>query len=379
MQSKILGVLLLVVLLMGGAYALSTMRDTSDHTSPPVGAGNVLADQSLPGSKLESPQAITVTVYLPLVMRGTGIEIGAFVGASPPTTSTIQAFENLMSRHIYSVLWYQGWDSSGQPPFSTADLNTGVRYHDGYDTRTVLHLTWEPWVDLKKIADGTYDTYLFSYAAQARDWGDPIRLRFAHEMIQNNVKDACQGGQPGCPEWYPWQDQPDDYKAAFRHVHDVFRAAGATNVEFVWCPQNYPFDLNIVEQYYPGSAYVDWLCADGYNTANPWQWFDDIFYNIYHTFVDHPEIFGDKPVMIGEFASCEAGPDEESWETKPTWIQNAFERIQSRDYAKIRAFYWFQINKECDWRINSSSASLAAFRTAISGPAFASHPISSSH
>ena len=303
------------------------------------------------------------------------IEIGAFVGVSPPTTATVTEFEDLIGRYIDSVMWYQGWDTTGQPSFPCVDL-LPLLYRDGVRTDLSFHLTWEPWVKLADIAAGVYDTYLARYATQIKQCGLKTRLRFAHEMIQNDVYDNCQG-QPNCPEWYPWQDQPAAYVAAFRHVHDVFKTAGATNVEFVWCPNNYPSQLSLVQKYYPGQNYVDWVCMDGYNWTNQdgqpgwpdWQWFDDIFYPIYHTFVDHPDIFGDKPIMIGEFASCEASSHDLSGQTKPAWITNAFERIGSSDYAQIQAFYWFNINKECDWRVNSSPESLTAFQAAISDPA----------
>ena len=312
------------------------------------------------------PLAVANAVFLPLVTRDLReIEIGAFVGVSPPTVAAVTAFETLTGRHLRSVLWYQGWSAADRPAFPGAGLNS-VRDHDGYDTGLVEHLTWEPWAPLASIAGGAYDAYLSAYAGQVKNWGGPLRLRFGHEMIQNNVLD---GG-----EWYPWQDQPAEYKAAFRHVHDVFQAAGAANVEFVFCPQNYPSDLNIVQQYYPGPEYVDWLCMDGYNSASPWQWFDDIFYNLYHTFIDHPDVFGGKPVMLGEFSSCEATPANNPWETKSAWIQNAFERIKSPDYSHLNAFYWFHAEKDCGWRVDTSPASLAAFKSAISDPLFISHP-----
>jgi len=298
----------------------------------------------------------------PTVLTETGgVEIGAFVGVNPPTAVAVNEFEDLVDRHIDSVMWYQGWDSSGQPSFPCSDL-VPVLYHDGYETGITFHLTWEPWVDLEDIADGNYDSYLASYANEVKDCGLRTRLRFAHEMIQNDVLD---GG-----EWYPWQDQPITYTVAFRHVYDVFQTAGATNVEFVWCPQNYPSDLDSLQKYYPGPDYVDWLCFDGYKgNGYDWtvEWFDDIFYNIYHTFVDNESVFGEKPVMIGEFASCE-GP------VKPAWITNAFDGMKSGDYSEIKAFNWFHIDKECDWRVNSSPESLDAFRDAASDPYFISHP-----
>lgn len=296
------------------------------------------------------------------------IEIGAFISVSPPTAAYVNEFEDLIGRHIYSVMWYQGWDATGQPSFPCTDL-LPVLYHDGVRTDISFHLTWEPWVKLADIANGVYDAYLTRYATEVKECGLKTRLRFAHEMIQNDVYDNCQG-QPNCPEWYPWQDQPTDYVAAFRHVHDAFKTAGATNVEFVWCPNNQPDQVNVVSKYYPGSEYVDWLCIDGYKwNGADWGsgWFNDIFYNMYHTFVDNKAMFGDKPVMIGEFAACEGA-------VKPAWITDAFSNLTSTGYSKVGASYWFNINKECDWRVNSSPGSLAAFQAAISDPTqFISH------
>jgi hypothetical protein len=342
--------------------ALSNYFPSQGVASPPGGSGSngLLKDTS--------PQTVTHQ-----------IEIGAFLGVSPPTAAAVNEFEDLTGRHMHSVMWYQGWDASGQPSFPCADL-LPVQVHDGFRSDITFHVTWEPWVNLADIANGVYDAYLTSYATEVKSCGLKTRLRFAHEMIQNDIHDNCQG-QANCPEWYPWQDQPTDYIAAFRHVHDAFMTAGATNVEFVWCPNNYPFDLSILQKYFPGQNYVDWLCMDGYNWTNQdgqpgwpdWQWFDDIFYSIYHTFVEAPDIFGNKPIMIGEFASGEAGSYELPEQTKPAWINNTFERIRSSDYAQIQAFYWFHINKELDWRVSSSPDSLSAFQAAISNSQFTSH------
>jgi len=139
--------------------------------------------------------------------------------------------------------------------------------------------------------------------------------------------------------------------------------------------------VNIVKRYYPGPEYVDWLCMDGYNWTNQdgapgwpdWQWFDDTFYSLYHTFVDNTAIFGEKPIMIGEFASCEASAHEQAGQTKPAWITDVFARMQDPAYSELRAFYWFQIDKECDWRVDSTPASLAAFKAAVADSYFTSH------
>jgi mannan endo-1,4-beta-mannosidase len=53
-------------------------------------------------------------------------------------------------------------------------------------------------------------------------------------------------------------------------------------------------------------------------------------------------------------ASAEIGGD------KAVWITDAFQQLASSKYARVVGAYWFNMNKETDWRINSSAAALAA-------------------
>ena len=49
------------------------------------------------------------------------------------------------------------------------------------------------------------------------------------------------------------------YVAAYRHIHDIFLAAGATNVIWAWCPNVTDIhggNKNTMD-YYPGDAYVE--------------------------------------------------------------------------------------------------------------------------
>ena len=68
--------------------------------------------------------------------------------------------------------------------------------------------------------------------------------------------------------------------------------------------------------------------------------------------------------MIGEFASSETGG------SKSAWITDAANRMKTA-YPQLRALIWFNMNKETDWRVESSAGSLAAFKSAfVSSPAF---------
>ena len=64
------------------------------------------------------------------------------------------------------------------------------------------------------------------------------------------------------------------FRAAWIHTWTLFQQEGATNVEWVWCPNNgnYPY-----KGFYPGDRYVDWVGVDGYNwTRAPWLSFAQI-------------------------------------------------------------------------------------------------------
>ena len=132
-------------------------------------------------------------------------------------------------------------------------------------------ITWEPWsipgrnyahkALLQEIIDSTDDPndpynvyrYIFMWAKAAAKYGKPIYLRMMHEM--NGT-------------WYPWcgmanggrTNGPETYIRAWRKIHEIFEKAGATNVNFVWCPnaESIPSnDWNKMGRYYPGDNYVD--------------------------------------------------------------------------------------------------------------------------
>jgi hypothetical protein len=82
----------------------------------------------------------------------------------------------------------------------------------------------EPDFQLSDVISGRYDEYIRSFAEAAKAWGHPFFLRFNWEMNGN---------------WFSWSEgvngnQPGEYVAAWRHVHDIFTSVGATNVSWVW-------------------------------------------------------------------------------------------------------------------------------------------------
>ena len=96
---------------------------------------------------------------------------------------------------------------------------------------------------LQQIASGQLDDELIQLADVVRDDGPPtVLIRWAQEMDLTLL--------------YPWSsNDPALYQAAFRHVVEVFRAEGATNVQWVWSPAGQGNAL----AYYPGDDVVDYV------------------------------------------------------------------------------------------------------------------------
>ena len=215
-------------------------------------------------------------------------------------------------------------------------------------------VTWEPWdytlglnqdtYSLQAIAGGAFDSYITAWAKSAAQFSKPMLLRFAHEMNGN---------------WYPWDigvngNTASDYIAAFRHIHDLFVAAGATNVQWVWCPNIASGASSDLTTEYPGSAYVDVVGIDGYNfgtTPSAWMTPSQIFSS---TLALISNQHWGKPVILNEVASVEAGGD------KAAWITQLLQLLSSQ--SQVVGFLWSEFD---DWGLETSSASIAAMKSAL--------------
>jgi hypothetical protein len=250
--------------------------------------------------------------------------------------------------------------------FPTTPLNN-IRQHGAipvmsWSSQSIPSSLNEPDYQLSDIIEGRYDNYLREFATKAKAWGHPFFIRFNWEM--NGT-------------WFPWSEgvngnQSGEYVAAWRHVHDIFTAADASNVSWVWCPNvDYNNSLQKLNAEYPGDAYVDWIGLDGYNWGtNPakpggWKTFDQIYRSTYRYLYE--SVAPTKPMMIGEMASSEYGG------SKAAWIRETLAKIPA-EYPKIRALLWFdKYDDGMDWPIETSSSATTAFAEAIQNPVYLSN------
>ncbi len=274
-------------------------------------------------------------------MDSSGCATGAFVNG----LENLSNFQQKIGKNLAVVLIYIHWTE----PFPKTEAD--IIYENG----SMPLLTWEPWVSggLDSISAGEYEKYVYDFMRAAKAWGKPLFLRFAHEMNGN---------------WYPWDGQhnnssPERYKKAWLYIYSVRKELGADNIRLVWCVNNVnqpDVSWNVPSAYYPGDQYVDWIGMDGYNWGyGAWQSFDALFGEVYKELTSLTQ----KPLMIGEFASAE---DKEK---KGEWIRQSFSDFKKK-YPRIKIFCWFNINKERDWRIDSSPQAASAFAAEISDTHF---------
>ena len=289
------------------------------------------------------------------------VQIGVTLENFPGPFSAISDFGELSGRMPDMVMFFQAWGDAD------AAFKDWLPELSGMGVAPLI--TWEPWhraafldqsdYTLQSILDGQHDAYIDDWAQRSAAHGQPIYLRFAHEM----------NTPPGEVYWYPWQGDPARYVAVWRYVHDRFTAAGATNVEWVWSVAWMNSDA---EAYYPGDDYVDWVGLTvlnfGTTVEGPgWRTFSTL-YNQQDGGIsqsDRAASFG-KPVMITELATVEQGGD------KGQWIIDIGPALQD-EFPEVRAIVWNNYSQarhepEANWSVNSSEGALAGWRELMSSP-----------
>jgi hypothetical protein len=291
--------------------------------------------------------------------------LGVYNEQIPTTLEGAVELEDLLGVTFPLIHAYTAWGDEAQHQFP----DRLVEAIDALGSLPVL--TWEPWLTtfenrlhphlplredrdregLASIASGEYDFYVDAWARDAARWGKPLLVRLAHEM-----------NDPYRYPWGPHNNQVPDFIAAWRHVVDRFRSAGATNVLWVWSPH---VAYEGYEAYWPGGDVVDWVAtgALNYGSVAYWsQWwsFDEIF-GRHHEFLTG---FG-KPIMIAELGTLAVGGDPAEW------FRTALEGLEDR-YPGVKALIFFHVEADAtvtrqalDWGFKDDPSVLEAVRESL--------------
>jgi beta-mannanase len=167
-------------------------------------------------------------------------------------------------------------------------------------------------------------------------------------------------------DWLPWStgvngNRRGDYVAAWRHLRERFRRAGADNAVWVWNPIAAYAGSTPLAELFPGAGQVDWLAVDGYNWGDTrdwgWQSYADV---LAPTVRALGALAPRRPVMIAETASA-PGPRKAAWVT---------DTLRSARADGVDALVWFEFAKETDWRLAADPAAARAAHAVLQGRAW---------
>ena len=157
---------------------------------------------------------------------------------------------------------------------------------------------------------GAYDAYIAQFADRSARLGPPVlpALQLGDERQLVPLVGARQRQQPG------------EYVAAWRHVHDIFTAVGATNATWVWCPYadtEKRLQKTPLKPLYPGNrtstgpASTATTGAGTPSTRSPGAASTNS--STRPTSDVTKKVAPSKPMMLGEFATSPYGGHKAAW------------------------------------------------------------------
>lgn len=320
------------LVIVAALVALVTMKHYYRHAAAARTPAAQAAGGSRPGTSPPPGPPRAVEAALP----GTGFSyLGVYEGSgtSPGQYAQVDQFAQAIGRQPNIVMYYSAWGEPFSIPYAETALQHGATLLADIDPTTTT---------CAAIAAGQQDGFLQSYAQSVRAFGQPVIISFGHEM--NGF-------------WYPWgwtHTSPAVFVAAWRHVVDVFRQAGADNVTWLWTVNSVNQHEGPISAYWPGSNYVTWVGFDAY---------------YYNATDDYSGVFGpsitairqltSKPILIGETAVGQVAGQVAK-------IPGLFAGVSS---SGLLGFVWYDEAQNDgiyhqDWRLEDHPAAISAFRTA---------------
>ena len=302
-----------------------------------------------PSQPLGQPEAIATSAGPfragPVVPPASGAFLGAWVQPDRLTqrdrVEAVSTWEGALGRRLDIVNTYRRMD---EPFFTDSDLTFTSK-------GSTLMISWAG-ADTRAVTLGRYDALIRDRARRVKAFGHPMLLRFRWEMDRPGLAASV------------WS--PEDYVAAWRHVRDLFRAEGATNVSWVWCPTADGFAAGRAPAYYPGDDEVDWICVDVY-AGSRLTGLGDLLRPFLRWASGHPA----KPLMVGEFGVARA------WgaPSRAAWLRNA--ALVFKANPQIRAVLYFESDPDNgdgtpqqQFSLEGDPEALAAFASLAREPYF---------
>jgi hypothetical protein len=267
------------------------------------------------------------------------ILFGAYDNQTRESFESIITLEDSLHTTFPLIHLYTAWGSKPEEQFPKLQVDAI------YEMGSIPVITWEPWLTdfdaenyphLRKVenrdkggmadvAKGQYDTYIQKWADDAKSTGRPIFIRLGHEM-----------NDPYRYPWGPHNNSAKNFIAAWRHVHNLFVGAGATNVIWIWSPHP---AYGYFDAFYPGNEFVDFVGVGTLNYGDVAQWskwwtFKEIFGKHYAELAAFK-----KPIMLTELGCLSIGGD------RSKWFEEAFAQLPV-NYPAVKSILFFHYSED---------------------------------
>jgi hypothetical protein len=283
------------------------------------------------------------------------------IATHPPTLKRLAQAQQAIGRQVDFVYRYHDINDVVPDDAERAVVAEGKLLHVAIAARDFSNsvrgdISWS------QVASGQFDTALTAQAKGIASLKVPVFMTFEQEASQKH-KLAALG-------------TPDDFKAAWRHLHDLYARAGATNAVWTWVMTGSDDNLTSAGQLWPGNQYVDWISWNVYNQSgckgnrialDKFVSFKDkmlIFYNWMKA--EGPKIGMDtsKPIMISETGSAQYEGDLQATADWYAGIPAAL-----REYPQIKAIgLWDSTDSYCNYDFTDVPAIATGVREASLDP-----------
>lgn len=265
------------------------------------------------------------------------------ISTNPATEATLQAAEQDVGRTFDLVYRYHDIVSDFPDDDERAVVRGGRALHLAIAAREYGQP--EGTVSYRDIAQGRYDASLRRQAAGLASLKAPVFLTFEQEANQRR-KLGVRGSA-------------EEFKAAWRHVHQVYSAAGATNAVWVWVMTGAAENLSRAAQLWPGNDVVDWISWNVYNGSGcnsgkvkpaSYETFEQALTPFYDWVRRSGPTFGidpDKPMMISEAGSVVYRND---LARTAAWYSQIPEVLPKYPQVKAIALWASATSDACDYR-----------------------------
>jgi hypothetical protein len=333
---RLLAARLALGLVLVATSGCSVVREAATWKTPDATAGAGVGAGLGPSAGAVAKPAAPAYDIRPL-LKPADKYLGLEIPDAPGSLAPVRQFATWTGKKPNLIGEYVGWNTGLDTQAVKNAWSYGALYFQ----------VWEPFgTTVKQIASGASDDYLERFAASVRSLDLPIALSFGHEMNG---------------DWYPWGTQATtaaDFVTAWRHIHDLFVKVGATNVIWIWDPNDmYPVPNVKLQPLYPGDSYVDWIGVTGYWTTLGPHTYSTLFLP---TLLDIRQ-FTNKPFIIAE-TGVQAGAGQVSS------VNELFDAVKTHD--DILGFVWYDYNRQGDWRLENRPDVQAAFASNASGSLF---------